>query len=143
MLPHRLEQTEPDGHKLSKMGSPGRVFLEHRQLLFLGRARGQHHPAAGLELLDQGRRRQLGRRRDDDLVVGRMLGPPQGTIADADTDVVVAQPAQAFLGLGGEFLDDLDTPYPANQLAENGRLIPEAGRFRAPCRPASAPADRS
>jgi hypothetical protein len=44
-----------------------------------------------------------------------------------DVDVVVAQPAQTRRSLDRELLDDLNAPDPANEPAEHGRLIAEAG----------------
>ena len=53
--PHGFEQTEPDGHDLLDMGcDPRHVLGHHRQLLILGQGDRQHHPAAGLELLQAG-----------------------------------------------------------------------------------------
>ena len=129
---------EGDGQHLSLRGAPLFVLGDQEQVLLLvregvagGRAAAvdrNHEPAAGGELVDQRRWDSApGRRGHHDGLVGRMLRPAPGAVADARLDVGIAEPAQALGRRPGQLGHHLDAIDPGRQLRQDRRLIAAAG----------------
>ena len=82
----RLEPAEPNRDELPRLESSRRILVNDSQKL-LFRAHRKNQTAHWLELLEQSRRRLLGRRRNQDLVEWRALGPTARPIADTNADI--------------------------------------------------------
>ena len=74
-------------HDFFRCDPAAQVLLGHDKLLGTGQADRDNQPSASLELVDQGRRDQVGRRCDDHFVERGLLGPTGVAVADGDFDV--------------------------------------------------------
>src|SRR5438876_11909442 len=90
---------ERHGKQLACPHPPLAVHLDENQMLERERcADRDDHPAARLELLDQGRRNLARRGGDDDAVEWRRLRPPVVAVAAPRRDVAMAETLQAPSG---------------------------------------------
>ncbi len=92
-----------------------------------GLADGDHHDAAGGELLEQRRRDLAGGTGDDDGVEGGFLGPAVEAVGDAGVDGGVTEAGEAGGGGFGEGFDDFDGVDVGGEVGEDGGLIARAG----------------
>jgi hypothetical protein len=90
-----LEHGEQYRHNFLRCDLAVQVSLNHDKLLSAGQADRDHHPSASLELVDQGRRDQVRRGRNNLFVEGGVIGPAGIAVADAEFDVGVALLFQA------------------------------------------------
>lgn len=91
------------------------------------RADRNHHPAAGLELVQEWRRNVARRGGDQDGVVRRMRFPAVVTIADANLYVGIAHLQQPPRNVQPQGLDDLDRVDGLGQVRHHRRLVARAG----------------
>src|SRR6516162_9440443 len=103
-----LEHREPHGHYLLHRYPAIRFSLGQNKLLSVGQADRDHHPPTGLELVDQWRWDEVGRRGDNHFVERGMLGPTRIAIPDSDFDVGVTLALELLHGSPREFIDDFD-----------------------------------
>src|SRR5712691_2556684 len=102
------------------------LFNEQELLNVGGSSHRDHHPPAGLELVDQGPWNLRGCCSDDNRIEGRSLRPAAVAVADPDLDVAVAELAEEPLRLFSERLDDLDRVDLRRELGEHRRLVTRA-----------------
>ena len=92
-----------------------------------GRAHGNRHQPADLQLLDQCRWHLRRRRRHHDAVVGRVLGPSVVPVASPHFHVAIAQLQQGGTRAFRKRCDDLDRVHRLHEPAENGGLVARSG----------------
>jgi hypothetical protein len=113
-----LEQRKQDRDNFFRGDPAVQVFLGQDKLLSAKQTDWDHHPSASLELIDQGSWDQIGRRRNDYLVEGSVLGSAKIAVRDAHFDAGVALSFQPLRQL----VDHFDAVDPTGKLGEHGGL---------------------
>src|SRR5205823_6204957 len=86
------QRHEPDWPGAPRRPTPAVLLLHQQEVLHIRCSTPRdHHPPAGLELIDRGLRDRRGPRRNDDGVERRGRGPAAVTVAHAHLDVTVPE----------------------------------------------------
>src|SRR5215469_9841314 len=83
----------------------------------------RHENSSGGQPIDQGRWHFRGRSGHEHALIGRLLGPAFGPVAESANDIAQAQLLEAALGIAQQLAMPFDRKDPAAKMRQNGGLI--------------------